>query len=133
MVATIPLFERLSAIEIAAVTELLHSHSVPAGQTICEKGEDGDSLYLIASGEVEEVFADHRILHGEGEHFGEASLFAHRKRTASAVARTPVQLMVLKMEDLRRFMDRKPAIAKKIIDEAINERKSHHTDVEFTS
>lgn len=133
MVATIPLFERLSAIEIAAVTELLHSHSVPAGQTICEKGEDGDSLYLIASGEVEEVFADHSILHGEGEHFGEASLFAHRKRTASAVARTPVQLMVLKMEDLRRFMERKPAIAKKIIDEAIDERKSHHTDVEFTS
>lgn len=133
MVATIPLFERLSAVEIAAVTELLHSHSVPVGQTICEKGEYGDSLYLIASGEVEEVFADHHILHGEGEHFGEASLFAHRKRMASAVARTPVQLMVLKMEDLRRFMVRKPAVARKIIDEAIDERKSHHTDVEFTS
>jgi len=133
MVATIPLFERLSAIEIAAVTELLHSHSVPAGQSICEKGEDGNSLFLIASGEVEEIFDDHRVLHGEGEHFGEASLFGHHKRRARAVAKTPVQLMVLKMDDLRRFLDRKPAVAKKIIDEAIDERKAHHVDVEFTS
>ncbi|KZL21327.1 Cyclic nucleotide-gated potassium channel [Pseudovibrio axinellae] len=132
MVATVPLFERLSAVEIAAVTELLHSHSVPAGQYICEKGEDGDSLYLIASGQVEEVFERHRVVHNEGEHFGEASLFGHSKRTASAIARTPAQLMVLKMEDLRRFMDRKPAVAKKIIAEAIDERKAHHVDVEFT-
>lgn len=132
MVATVPLFERLTAVEIAAVTELLHSHSVPEGQRICEKGEDGKSLFLIASGEVEEVFEDHSIVHGEGEHFGEASLFGHRKRTASAIARTPVQVMELKMEDLRRFMDRKPAVAKKIIDEAIDEHKAHHVDAEFT-
>ncbi|GHB32459.1 cyclic nucleotide-binding protein [Pseudovibrio japonicus] len=132
MVATVPLFERLSAVEIAAVTELLHSHSVPEGRSVCEKGEDGDSLFLIASGEVEEVFEDHSIVHGEGEHFGEASLFGHRKRTASAIARTSVQVMELKMEDLRRFMDRKPAVAKKIIDEAIDEREAHHVDAEFT-
>ncbi len=132
MVATIPLFERLSAIEIAAVTELLHSHSVPAGQYICEQGEEGDSLFLIASGQVEEIFEDHRILHGEGEHFGEAALFSRKMRCASAVAKTPVQVMVLKMEDLRRFMERKPAIAKKIIDEAIDERETHHEDAEFT-
>ena len=133
MVASIPLFERLTALEIAAVAELLHSHSFVKGQMICERNEPGDSLYLIASGQVEERFTDHTVLHGEGDHFGEASLFEHRLRKANAIAKTSVQVMILPMDDLRKFMERKPGVANKIIGEAIDEQLTQHVDEEFAT
>lgn len=133
MVASIPLFERLTALEIASVAELLHSHSFAKGQVICERDEPGDSLFLIASGQVEERFSDHMVLHGAGDHFGEASLFGHRCRKANAIAKTPVQVMILPMDELRKFMDRKPSVANKIIDEAIDEKLTRHVDEEFAT
>ncbi len=53
LVAKVPLFARLDAILIADIAELLQPVVVPAKYTILKRDEPADSMYFIASGEVE--------------------------------------------------------------------------------
>ena len=48
-----PLFEMLSPQELENVAELSRPRRYSVGQIIFEEGELGDSLYVIATGEVE--------------------------------------------------------------------------------
>ncbi|WP_175414874.1 cyclic nucleotide-binding domain-containing protein [Nibricoccus aquaticus] len=73
------------------------------GQTIVREGDVGRSLFVIRSGEVEVVKAtsDGPVVIAtlrEGDHFGEAAVFRNARRNASVVARTAVELLVLRSE-----------------------------------
>lgn len=90
------------------------------GQTIVREGDVGRSLFVIRSGEVEVVKAtvDGPVVVAtlrDGDHFGEAAVFRNARRNASVVARTAVELLVLRREavhaldrSLPGFRDRLP-------------------------
>ena len=72
-----------------------------AGETIFSTGDDGDTMYVVAEGDVEiwvgPVLAE---VVSHGGIFGEMALIDHRKRSADAIAQTRCKLIGV---DQRRF------------------------------
>jgi len=75
---------------------------VPAGATIFEKGQPGDSMYVVIEGAVNLTSGDD--IYGPlepGELFGEMSLIDDQPRSLDAVAATDTRLAEV---DERRFL-----------------------------
>ncbi len=118
MVARVPLFEDLKAMEIAEVTKLLQAQSVRKGAVIAEKGDVADKMYFISDGEVEIRLKHDTVVLGEGNFFGELALINQTPRTATVVALRECHLLVLEADALQNLMDRDEALASKILEEA---------------
>ncbi len=116
-IAEIPLFSLLDDEERAALAERLDDVAYPAGASIFQTGQPGDSLYIVRRGEVEIFFTNdtgNRILletARPGDFFGEISLLDGGPRTASAVVTTDVELLVVDRGDLDAFLQKRPAAA----------------------
>ncbi|MFI5351249.1 MAG: cyclic nucleotide-binding domain-containing protein [Elusimicrobiota bacterium] len=87
-----------------------------AGETIFEKGEAGESFYVIRDGRVEARvlgFFGAKVLGamGPGEFFGELALILSRPRAAAIVCTEPTVCFVLDRSDLEILMERSPDIA----------------------
>ncbi len=104
-----PLFEMLSNQELEYIADLTRPKRFSAGQTIFEEGELGDSLYLIAQGEVEVVRRDAagqpKVIAtlGPNQFFGEMSLIDKEYRSATVKAKADAELMHLTAENLTAF------------------------------
>lgn len=111
MVARVPLFASLGATEIANVMRLLSSNAYGPGDVIARRGEPADSMFFIASGEVEIQLKDGPRRLGSGHFFGEVGVLkkSHRSATVTAVSRC--NLLVLNAADLRMLMEQDERIA----------------------
>lgn len=118
MVARVPLFEDLSATEVAEIAKLLQALSVRRGVTIAQEGDVADRMFFISEGEVEIKLKHQSVYLAEGNFFGELALLNQTTRTATVVACRDTQLLVLEAGALQQLMDRDEALAKKIMDEA---------------
>jgi len=104
-----PLFEMLSNQELEGIADLSRPRRFSGGQTIFEEGELGDSVYVIASGEVEIVRRDdsgaQKVLAvlGPPQFFGEMSLIDKEYRSATVRARSDCELLHLTAENLTTF------------------------------
>ncbi len=104
-----PLFEMLSNQELEYIADLTRPKRFSAGQTIFEEGELGDSLYLIAQGEVEVIRRDASgqpktiAVLGVNQFFGEMSLIDKEYRSATVKAKSDAELMHLTAENLTAF------------------------------
>ncbi len=114
MVARVPLFAGLSAIEIADIMELLRAEQIEADEVVVRRGEAAHSMYFIAAGEVEIVLGDERIRLGAGHFFGEIAVLRRARRSATVTALTRTSLLVLDAHDLHALMARQPRIAERI-------------------
>ena len=104
LVAGVPLFSRLDASRIAFVVALLTPQLVPPRYTIVKRGESADSMYIIATGEVEVDVHPVAQRLGPGEFFGEIALLKESKRTATVTTITECQLLVLGVGEFRRLV-----------------------------
>ena len=82
------------------VRELTPELAVP-GERIISEGERGDSMYFIASGEVEVVLPNATIELKQGSVFGEIALVTNAPRNADVTAKGYVTLLVLKRRDFK--------------------------------
>ncbi len=104
-----PLFEMLATEEMEFVADLSRPRHFSAGQTIFSEGELGDSLFVIASGEVEVVRKDATgalkviAVLGPGQFFGEMSLIDKEYRSATVRAKSDADLVHLTAENLTTF------------------------------
>ena len=114
MVARFPLFAELTAIEIADVIRLLKAQTFDSGDVIIRRGEEGHSMYFIASGEIEIELPKERVRLGPGEFFGEVAVLRRSKRSATAIAATRSNLLILDAHDLRALMARDKRVAKHV-------------------
>jgi MFS family permease len=92
----VPMLRRLPEVTIDALAAGLHRTELPAGATVFEQGDVGESFYIIERGHVD-VIGDGRAIAtlGRGDAFGEIALLRGYKRTASIRARTPLRLCSL--------------------------------------
>jgi voltage-gated potassium channel len=114
MVARVPLFSGLSAIEIADIMELLRAEQIEAGEVVVRRGEPAHSMYFIAAGEVEIALDHERIRLGAGHFFGEIAVLRRARRSATVTALNRTSLLVLDAHDLHALMARQPRIAERI-------------------
>lgn len=104
LVAAVPLFSRLNALQIANIAKVLQHRKVQPGETIFEKGDPEDGIYFIVSGEVE-VMLDPEPTRLRDTFFGEIALIEDTIRTATTRAVTQAQLLVLEKKHLERFFE----------------------------
>ena len=118
LVSKVPFFHDIGASTIADVARLLRPREYPAGAAIVRRGELGDCMYFIASGEVEIRLSSDPVQLGAGQFFGEIALLTGGPRTATAVATRPSTLLLLDVADFRDLIGRQPDLARIIREEA---------------
>jgi len=110
MVARVPAFAGLDAAALSELVSMLRARRLPRDSIIIRKGDEGDSMYFIASGEVEVVLPKNSVRLGEGEFFGEVAVLGRVKRTATVIARNTCELLVLDAADVIKFMEQNPRV-----------------------
>ncbi|MBT5298728.1 MAG: cyclic nucleotide-binding domain-containing protein [Rhodospirillaceae bacterium] len=111
MVARVPVFQNLDALTIAEIANSLQPLVVPQNQTVFRRGEHAESMFFIATGEIEVDIHPKPIRLGHGEHFGEIALVKNRPRSTTVTAITECQLMILEVGDFKRLMADHPDLA----------------------
>ncbi|HUK11373.1 MAG TPA: cyclic nucleotide-gated ion channel [Stellaceae bacterium] len=118
LVARVPFFQSVGAATIAEVAKLLRPQEIPPGAIVARRGAAGDCMYFIASGEVAIEIEPQPIVLGAGQFFGEIALITGSRRSATVVARTRCELLLLDIADFRRLAAQQPDLARVIDEEA---------------
>lgn len=96
----VPLFAPLPVAAIENLALRMHPVAVPAGATVFDQGEPGESFYVIDEGEVEVlVDGERRRVERSGEFFGEIALLHEVPRTATIRTLTPTRLFALDSDE----------------------------------
>ena len=110
------MFRTVDSAALSALAGAMQRRSYPANAVLFRKGDPGDTMMLIMSGEVRIILNDEqdhpitlRTL-GEGQVVGEFSLLDHKSRTASASALTPLDVLVLQRADFIRLLHERPLV-----------------------
>ncbi len=117
-VTKVPFFANLGPAAIADVTHMLRTIDLPPRVMLIRKGQHGDCMYFIASGEVEVDLPGKKVLLGEGAFFGEMALLGNNLRSANITTTRLSKLLVLDLVDFRLLMARHPDLAQTIDAEA---------------
>ena len=136
------LFVNLTPAELQIVDGLLHERHYLEGEVIFDEGEEGQAIYIIASGEVlislpeqgngrrapQPDVNEPAVFHplrrqgdtgrvaqlGPGTFFGELALLDNSPRSAQARAASPCQLIVFFRDDFVGLLDTHARISSKI-------------------
>ena len=116
MIASVPLFGQLDAVEIAEVMQFLRARTVKAGAVVAHAGDPLQALYFVASGEVEIAVASGKARLDEGHFFGaltldDVAIASHSPCVTAATATEPTKLLVLDQIDFRALTARSPKLA----------------------
>ncbi len=117
LLAHVPLFERLDEEERNLLAAQIEAVEIPAGTNVFKRGDPGDSIFIVASGEVEIFVLDttgQRIVFETakvGDFFGELSLLDGDPRSASAVAIEETRALRIDRNDLTLLFTRHPTAA----------------------
>ena len=113
----IPLFRHLGGEELRALAALLRERVFPKGTVIVAQGDPGDTLFLIADGQVKvAVFGEDgrevilSVL-SAGGFFGEMALLDDEPRSAHVIAMADSSLWQLRREDFRARLGASPELA----------------------
>ena len=117
LLANTNLFDDLSPEDVAALAMLLKPQAYETGQSIFQKGDAGDSMFLVTDGVVTIFLPNEggkKVVLKEvhrGQYFGELSLFDDKPRSASAEATSDVKLLELERDTLNQQIQKRPRIA----------------------
>lgn len=127
LVTTVPLFQKLGAAAIADIVRRLEAQDVNAGAVIVRKGDPGDTMYFVVSGEVTVQLDQGSVVLPPGSFFGEMALLFGTPRSATVLATKPSVLLVLDIADLRELAGRRPELVDLIEAEARRRRDANAT------
>lgn len=148
LLRSIPLFDALDDADLAALANsYLRERKYTAGEAIFARGDSGDAMYIVVSGDVNIYLpgdASRRVSLEDlsrGQFFGELSLFDEQPRSASAVATTDCVLLELGHATLGDYIEQRPRAAMAILRTISNRlrdtnillsaRAAKNVDVEF--
>lgn len=113
----IKMFELLDEDDRIALAKVVDELKVPEGHTLFQAGDPGDSLFIVRVGQIELFIKDTAgqriVLHTAepGDMFGEVAMLDSGSRTATALALTKCEVLVLDRDDLILLFQRKPEAA----------------------
>ncbi len=117
LLAGIEFFALLQEQDRQALADVVDAISLKTGETLFNAGEPGESLFVVRSGSVELFIKDtvgQKIvltISETGDLFGELSLLDSGPRTATAVALSDTELLMLDRDDLLLLFQKRPDAA----------------------
>ncbi len=113
----VPLFEDLNEADLDALAQTVAASSLDAGEMLFREGDDGDSAYVINSGELEIVkeSGDRETLlavRKPGEVIGEMALLNAAPRMAGARATQPTEVIAIPKASLDDLLQRSATAAR---------------------
>ena len=110
------LLRHLPSEHMEPLLEHVRERSVAAGETVFRHGDPGDALYIVATGAVEVLDGDDRVLAtlDAGQAFGEMALLSGGTRTATVRARTDAQLLSIGKEDFEGLRSADPFLDEQV-------------------
>jgi CRP/FNR family transcriptional regulator, cyclic AMP receptor protein len=121
LLAEVPLFSLLGDDARVALGERVERITAASGTTIFSRGDPGDALYIVRTGEVEIFFkndtGERLVLETahHGDFFGEISLLDAGPRTASALVLQDLDALVVERPDLEEFLKQHPEAAMSLL------------------
>ena len=116
-----PLFTGLDDEAAAALSSSMVEYEMRRGEVLFREGDSGDRLYVVTDGKVKlgRTSADGRenllAILGPGQMFGELSLFDPGPRSATVTAVTDCTLQSLGSDELLRWLDGRPEVARGLL------------------
>lgn len=123
-----PLFDGLTADELADVARRLRPRLAVPGEMLVRKGERGEAMYFIASGAVEAKVQPAPVRIGTGDFFGELAVLTKAPRRADIEAIGFCRLLELHARDLDMLTRTSPSLKA-----AIHETAQRRLDAAATS
>jgi len=114
--ADFALLEGLPTTSLSALTRCVEERTVAAGETLFRRGDPGDELFLVRSGNVRIALQleGHKTVHiasfGRGDHFGDMAFLDRGARSADAVAETNVELFAISRARFDALLKDEPAL-----------------------
>ena len=116
-----PLFSELDDEAASALSAAMTETKLRRGQVLFHEGDSGDRLFIVVEGKVKlgRTSADGRenliAVLGPGQMFGELSLFDPGPRSASVTAVTDAVLMGLSHDEMLRWLNGRPEVARGLL------------------
>lgn len=107
---TFPLFRGLDDAVLEGVASLANMRRVTRNQVVVTEGDRPDNVYFVLNGNLKVVVSDEEgrevilSILGQGEIFGEMGMFEEQPRSASVVAASAADLVVIRNADFRAVM-----------------------------
>ncbi len=116
ILARMPLFRPLNDREILRVLQVTDSLTYRPGEIVITEGERGEELFIVLSGQlkVSRNGADVAIL-PPGAHVGEMALVRSQPRSATVVAETTSELMVIRRQEFFEILRKEHQLAVKLL------------------
>src|ERR1044071_3414989 len=117
LLAGIEFFALLKEDDRQALANVVDSITLNAGDTLFNAGEPGESLFVVRTGSIELFIKDtvgQKIvltIAEAGDLFGELSLLDSGPRTATAIALSDTNLLMLDRDDLLLLFEKRPDAA----------------------
>jgi CRP-like cAMP-binding protein len=121
LLQNVRLFEAFSESERADLLHFMHEKRYASGETICSRGERGDTMIVVAQGALSAVVPGsdnlpREIAHlAQGEVFGEMFCLDPAPRPATVVACEPAVVLELGREDLVQLRQSAPHAAAALV------------------
>ena len=114
--AQVRLFSSLNKKELRLVGRASDQVRVPNGKVLVEEGAVGHEFFLILDGQAVVRRGGRRIaMLGPGQYFGEMALLDRGPRTATVVADTDMNLLVLGQREFAGLLDQVPTLSYKLL------------------
>lgn len=125
-VSRVPIFTSLGVVTLSEIVGKLRTRYYPSRVVIMRRGDPGDSMFFISSGECEvRLPAGGTVTLGEGAFFGEMALLERQPRSATVATVRPTTLLVLYASDFYEIAARIPALAEAVEVEAKRRRQEN--------
>jgi voltage-gated potassium channel len=118
MLVRVPFFQEAGPATIADLAAILRPRDLPARASVTRRGQPGDCMFFIVSGEVEILLDPRSVRLGPGQFFGEIALLTGGPRNATAITTRATQLLVLDIADFRSLAASRPELTELIKREA---------------
>ncbi len=112
----VPLFSALNKKELQLLGRASDELRVTADKVLCEEGSPGHEFYLILDGKAAVKRGKKTIATlGPGRYFGEMALLDRGPRTATIVAETDMDVLVLGQREFSGILEEIPGVAHKLL------------------
>jgi CRP/FNR family transcriptional regulator, cyclic AMP receptor protein len=114
----VPLFAGMASDTLEALGAIVEDRDVPAGTALTHEGRHEGYFFVIVSGSVRIERRGETInTLRDGDFLGEIALLDGGPRTATAIAETPCQLLVLTYQRFQQLLDTAPEVRTAILEE----------------